>query len=135
MLLQQPAGSTNVPETWFQTVSSPAPTANRETNTANICATATGCLFITDKSTKQRFLIDTGSDLCVFPRKLIPQRRQWVNYDLGGANITTIQTYGSLPLSLNLGLLWEFTWRYVVAHVTTPHRGRLPLLVMPLRGL
>jgi hypothetical protein len=38
----------------------------------NVCAAATGHLFITDKSTKQRFLIDTGSDLCVFSRKLIP---------------------------------------------------------------
>jgi hypothetical protein len=27
-----------------------------------------GRLFITDKASKRRFLIDTGSDLCVFPR-------------------------------------------------------------------
>jgi hypothetical protein len=38
--------------------------------TANVCATATGRLFIIGKSNKQRFLIDPGSDLCVFPRKL-----------------------------------------------------------------
>jgi hypothetical protein len=85
---------------------------------ANICTTDTGRLFITDKTSKFRFLIDTGSDLCVFPRKLIPQPRSRVNYDLCVANGTTISTYGWLPLSLNLGLCREFTWRFVVADVT-----------------
>jgi hypothetical protein len=75
---------------------------------ANVCTRATGRLFITDKSTKQRFLIDTGSDLCAYPRKLIPQRRKRVNYDLCPSNGTTICTYGWLPLSLNLGLRREF---------------------------
>jgi hypothetical protein len=39
---------------------------------AHINTTATGRLFITDKVSKRRFQIDTGSDLFVFPRKLIP---------------------------------------------------------------
>jgi hypothetical protein len=30
---------------------------------ANVCATDTGRLFITDKASKRRFLIDKGSDL------------------------------------------------------------------------
>jgi cleavage and polyadenylation specificity factor subunit 1 len=54
----------------------------------------------------------------VFPRKLIPQRRECVNYDLCAANGITIRTYGWLPLSLNLGLRREFTWRFMVADVT-----------------
>jgi cleavage and polyadenylation specificity factor subunit 1 len=78
---------------------------------------------ITDKSTKQRFLIDTGSDLCEYPRMLIPQRRERVNYDLCEANGSTIRTYGWLALSLNLGLRREFTWRFVVAEVTQPLIG------------
>jgi hypothetical protein len=86
----------------------------------HVCTTATGRLFVTNKSSKQRFPIDTGSDLCVFPRKLIPQRRERVNYDLCTANGTTIHTYGWLPLSLNLGLRQEFTWRFVVADVAQP---------------
>jgi hypothetical protein len=49
---------------------------------------------------------------------LIPRRRERVNYDLCAANGTTIRTYGRLPLSLNLGLRREFTWRFVVADVT-----------------
>jgi hypothetical protein len=62
-------------------------------------------------------------DLCVFPRRLIPQRRSRVNYDLCAANGTTIPTYGWLPLSLNLGLRRDFTWRFVVADVTQPLIG------------
>jgi hypothetical protein len=61
---------------------------------AKVSATDTGRHFITDKSTKQRLLIDTGSDLCVFLRKLSPQHRERVNYDLCVANGTTIRTYG-----------------------------------------
>jgi hypothetical protein len=90
---------------------------------ANVCTTDTGRLFITDKTTKFRFLIDRGSDLCVFPRKLIPQRRSRVNYDLCVANGTTIPTYGWLPLSFNLGLRREFTRRFVVANVIQPLIG------------
>jgi cleavage and polyadenylation specificity factor subunit 1 len=90
---------------------------------ANVCTAHTGRLFITDKTSKFRFLIDTGSDLCLFPRKLVPQRRERVNYDLCAANGTTISTYGWLPLSLNLGLRRDFTWRFVVADVTHPFIG------------
>jgi hypothetical protein len=89
----------------------------------HICTTSTGRLFITDKTSKRRFLIDTGSDLCVFPRKLVPQRKSRVNYDIRAANGTTIPTYGWLPLSLNLGLRRDFTWRFVVADVTQPIIG------------
>jgi hypothetical protein len=45
------------------------------------------------------------------------------NYDLRAANGTTIHTHGWLPLSLNLGLCREFTWRFVVADVTHPIIG------------
>jgi hypothetical protein len=90
---------------------------------ANVCTTDSGRLFITDKASKRRFLIDTGSDLCVFPRRLIPQHRSRVNYDCCAANGITIPTYGWLPLSLNLGLRQDFTWRFVVADVTQPLIG------------
>jgi hypothetical protein len=63
-------------------------------------------------------LIDTGSDLCVYARRLIPQHRELVHYDLCAANGTTIHSYGWLPLSLNFGLSRDFRWRFVVADVT-----------------
>jgi hypothetical protein len=90
---------------------------------ANACTTTTGRLFIIDRISKLRFLIDTGSDLCVFPRKLIPGRRERVNYDLFAANGSTIPTYGWIPVSLNLGLCRDFTWRFVVADVQAPIIG------------
>jgi hypothetical protein len=37
----------------------------RTSTAANICATTTDRLFITDRISKRQFLIDTGSDLCV----------------------------------------------------------------------
>ncbi|CAH2226313.1 jg18631 [Pararge aegeria aegeria] len=37
--------------------------------------TASGRLFVTDRTTKAQFLVDTGSDLCVFPRSKLKERR------------------------------------------------------------
>jgi hypothetical protein len=81
---------------------------------ADACTTSTG------RSSKHRFLLDTGSDLCVFPRKLVPGRKERVNYDLFAVNGTTIHTYGWISLSLKLGLRRDLTWCFVVADVQTP---------------
>jgi predicted aspartyl protease len=70
-----------------------------------------------------KFLVDTGSDLCVYPRRLIPRRKERVDYDLCAANGTTIHTSGWLSLSLNLDLRRDFTWLFVVADVTHPIIG------------
>jgi hypothetical protein len=95
-----------------------------QTSTAvYVYTTTTRRLYVTDKRSKQQFLINTGSDLCVFPRKLIPQRKESVNFDIRAANGTTIRTYGWLTLKLNLGLRRDFTWRFVVADVMYPLIG------------
>jgi hypothetical protein len=88
-----------------------------------VCTTITGRLFITDKCTKHRFLIDTGSSICVFPRALISQGKDSVHYELRAPNGSTIPTYGWLHLSVNLGLSQDFTWRFAVADVTYPLIG------------
>jgi cleavage and polyadenylation specificity factor subunit 1 len=90
---------------------------------ADVCTTTIGRLFITDRTSKLRYLVDTGSDLCVFPRKLVPGRKERVNYDLFAANGSTIHTYGWISLGLNLGLRRDFTWRFVVADVQIPIIG------------
>jgi hypothetical protein len=59
----------------------------------------------------------------VYPGRLVPRGKEWANYDLCVTNGTTIHTYGWLPLSLNLGLSRDFTWRFVVADVTHPIIG------------
>ena len=49
---------------------------------ANVCTTSSDRLFLTDRNQKQRYLVDTGSDECVFPRKLLPERRERTDYTL-----------------------------------------------------
>jgi hypothetical protein len=60
---------------------------------ANVCTTSSGRLFITDRVSKRRYLVETGSDLCVFPRKLLPGRRERTDYTLYATNGTSIPTY------------------------------------------
>jgi hypothetical protein len=57
------------------------------------------------------------------PRRLIQQHREHASYDLCVANVTTIHPYRWLPLSLNLALCRDFTWRFVVADITHPLIG------------
>jgi hypothetical protein len=71
----------------------------------SVCPTSpSGRLFITDRSTKIQYLIDTGSDLCVFPRVSVNERRNKTKYELFAANGTAIATYGYITLRLDLGL-------------------------------
>ena len=69
------------------------------------------------------FLVDTGSDLRVFPRRLLPGRRERIDYTLYAANGTPIPTYGWITQSINFGLRRDFTWRFVVADIHTPIIG------------
>jgi cleavage and polyadenylation specificity factor subunit 1 len=103
---------------------SPAGELQQQTSlAADTCTTSTGRLFTTDRTSKHRFLLDTGSDLRVFPRQLVPGRKERATYDLFAANGTTIPTYGWISVSLNLGLRRGFTRRFVVADVQTPIIG------------
>jgi hypothetical protein len=90
---------------------------------ANVCTTTSGRLFVKDRVHKQRYLVETGSDLCVFPRKVLPRRRERTDYTMYAANGTTIPTYGWISQSLNLGLRREFTWRFVVPDIQLPIIG------------
>lgn len=78
----------------------------------------TGRLFITDRITQTQFLIDTGSDICVYPVSAFRERRCKTTYQLTAANGSAIDTYGYIQLNLNLGLRRNFPWRFVIADVT-----------------
>lgn len=82
------------------------------------CPASTSRLFVTDRATNVRFLVDTGSDLCVYPRSVLRERRAKSNFTLSAANGTAIDTYGYVYLNLNLGLRRNFSWRFTVADVT-----------------
>ncbi|GBP84144.1 hypothetical protein EVAR_49151_1 [Eumeta japonica] len=82
------------------------------------CPNAPGRLFVTDCSTKMQFLVDTGSEICVFPRSAVQQQRAKTTYQLSAANGTTINTYGYINLEFDLSLRRDYPWRFVVADVT-----------------
>lgn len=82
------------------------------------CPSLSGRLFVTDRKTKTPFLIDTGSDLCVFPYSALKQRRPKTNYQLCAANGSIINTFGYTQLNLDLGLRRDYPWRFIVADVT-----------------
>ena len=90
---------------------------------ADACSTTSGRLFITDRVSNLRFLVDTGSDLSVVPGRHVPGRKERTSYDLFTANGTPIPTYGWHTLTLNLGLRRDFTWRFVMADVQLPIIG------------
>lgn len=90
---------------------------------ANDCPLPTGRLFVTDRSTKMQFLVDTGSDLCVFPRSHIKTPCLKSKFDLIAANSSVIHTYGPITLHLDFGLRRDFRWKFTIADVSKPIIG------------
>ncbi|XP_036322026.1 uncharacterized protein K02A2.6-like [Rhagoletis pomonella] len=76
-----------------------------------------------DKATGDRFLIDTGSDISVYPYRGPSKQLVPLSYQLFAANGTPINTYGTKMLILNLGLRRDLPWRFVIADVTRPIIG------------
>ena len=95
----------------------------RTLEAAHVCFTNSGRLLVTERTSTLQYLIDTGSDLSVFPHKLLPENRPSIDYLLYAANGTTIPTYGWVSKSLDLGLRRDFTWRFIVAKVELPIIG------------
>jgi hypothetical protein len=122
-----PAGTITASALGRKIVLCPAPLASRKTNAADI--TGSTCLRhygrppLHHRQTNQTAVPGRCLDLCIYPHRLVPRCKERTNYDLCTANGTSIHTYGWLPLSLNLGLRREFTWRFVVTDVTDPIIG------------
>lgn len=91
--------------------------------TASELGPTTSRLFAYDNNSRKQFLIDTGADLCVYPRSMVTGPRRRNAYVLTAANGSTIHTYGTLPLTLNLGLRRSFPWNFVIADVPKPIIG------------
>lgn len=80
-------------------------------------------LFVTDFDTKKQYLIDSGADLSVFPRKFMRGPLKRTSFDLTAANGSIIGTYGSSAINLNFGLRKSFSWKFVIADVAKPIIG------------
>ena len=75
-----------------------------------------------DSNSKQRFLIDTGAEVSVFPASR-SDRLHKGDVTLRAANNSFINTYGLKRLILDFGLPRPFTWLFLIADVTQPIIG------------
>ncbi|UYV62287.1 hypothetical protein LAZ67_2000001 [Cordylochernes scorpioides] len=72
-------------------------------------------LFVTDKNTGLRFLVDSGADISIIPPKN-KNRMPSSDYKLYAANGTEIVTYGTKVRNLDIGLRRQFQWPFVIAN-------------------
>jgi len=76
---------------------------------ASNCNNSASRFYVMDQLTMISFLVDTGADLCVYPRSRLRERRTRTSYELFSANGTTVHTYVCITLCLDLGLRREFS--------------------------
>ncbi|CAB0043828.1 unnamed protein product [Trichogramma brassicae] len=95
------AGTTRDTATWQSSAEARAITIERR-------------LYVTDRTHKIRFLIDSGSVLSILPRTVVRKPLQRKTLELQAANGTTIATYGQHSLTLNLGLRRPFEWAFTI---------------------
>lgn len=74
-------------------------------------------MFITDRKTGHRFLINSGAAVSCLPRNLAANCKEG-DLVLYAANQTKIKTYGTKPLELDFGLRRNFLWKFFIADVT-----------------
>nr|VZI50943.1 unnamed protein product [Spirometra erinaceieuropaei] len=75
--------------------------------------------YVCDTATRRRFLVDTGAQISVVPPTAADRCFPSPGLHLQAANCSPIPTFGSLSLTLNIGLRRSFTWIFVIADV--PH--------------
>ncbi|KMQ86204.1 pol polyprotein [Lasius niger] len=78
---------------------------------------------MTDQTSKRQYLIDTGSDVSVYPHNMMKGRPRAKAYELYAANGSKITTYGYTTMQPNFGLRRDFPWRFIIADVTLPIIG------------
>ena len=97
-----------------------------------------GLLYVTDKLSSRRFLLDTGAAVSCLP-PTPADRRHPPSSTLRAANGTSIRTYGERSVTLDIGLRRRFQWIFVIADVASPILGidflrHFQLLVDPCTG-
>ncbi|GFW70912.1 retrovirus-related Pol polyprotein from transposon 297 [Trichonephila clavipes] len=84
----------------------------------------TSRLFLLDRKSGQKFLIDSGSEICVIPPSPTMNKSPQSNFSLFAANNTIkIPAYGMVRKELNLGLRRPFIWTFIIADVSSPIIG------------
>ncbi|XP_054287805.1 uncharacterized protein LOC129003534 [Macrosteles quadrilineatus] len=95
----------------------------RPVTAATDCQAPSRRIFVSDQKSNLRFLIDTGSDVSCYPKRLLRDRRTSTDFELSAANGSTIKTYGTCSMTLDLGLRRSFVWQFTVADVSVPIIG------------
>ncbi|GFU88559.1 hypothetical protein TNCV_4442361 [Trichonephila clavipes] len=83
----------------------------------------TSRLFLLDRKSGQKFLIDSGCEICVIPPSPTMNKSPQSNFSLFAANNTEIPAYGMVRKELNLGLRRPFIWTFIIADVSSPIIG------------
>ncbi|XP_035228840.1 uncharacterized protein LOC118200955 [Stegodyphus dumicola] len=73
-------------------------------------------LFVTDRNSGLKFLVDIGADVSLLPANSTTKGS--CEYKLYAANGTEIPTFGIKVLTLDLGLRRPFQWSFIVAKVS-----------------
>ena len=79
--------------------------------------------YITDQFSGTPFLVDTGLEVTVIRPQVADRRHKGDSLTLQAINNTPITTYGTLSLTLNLGLRRTFQWVFIIADVQKPIIG------------
>lgn len=90
---------------------------------ANESAHSNRRFFVTCQHTKEMFLVDTGSDVSVYPHTEVTGYRKLTPFKLYTANGTVIPTYGEITVEPKLGLGRTLSWRFIIASVAHPIIG------------
>lgn len=80
-------------------------------------------LHIIDRNSGQKFLIDSGSTISIYPKSHITGQLVVAPLILHAANSSVIKTYGQKWLTLDLKLRRPLTWLFTIADVSTPIIG------------
>ncbi|GFT31795.1 retrovirus-related Pol polyprotein from transposon 297 [Trichonephila clavipes] len=83
----------------------------------------TSRLFLLDRKSGQKFLIDSGSEICVILPSPTMNKSPQSNFSLFAANNTKIPAYGMVRKEPNLGLRRPFIWTFIIADVSSPIIG------------
>ena len=93
---------------------------------SQVVASATGLndsfLFVWDKISGRRFLVDTGAEVSVLPASGLDIRIGQKGSSLQAANGSSIKTYGVCTTTLHLAS-HQYKWDFIVADVSRPLLG------------
>lgn len=82
-------------------------------------------LFVKDRISNLRFLVDTGADLSVIPYNIFNNKifKKDSNFCLSAANGTVINTFGTKLIEVDLGLRRSLKHEFIIAQVNRPIIG------------